>query len=132
MKIKHTYIKEKRPSAKNAKDVYNLIKNIKDEKQEMLILLCLDTKNKVISKNIVTIGTLDSSIIHLRDVFRIAILNNANKIILAHNHPSGDTEPSIEDLDITKQIKKAGELIGIKLLDHLIIGNNYKSIINEV
>jgi DNA repair protein RadC len=83
----------------------------------------LNTKNNLIEEPIlISKGILDVSVVHPREVFKPAIKNSASKIILAHNHPSGDPDPSSEDLEITKKIIKAGEEIGIKVLDHVIIG----------
>jgi len=127
MNTNYTYDKGKRPETSSAREVYTLVKSIKDKEQEIVILLCLDSRNKVISKNIVFIGTLNHSVVHPRDVLRIAILNNANSVILAHNHPSGDVNPSVDDRDITKKLKKACELIGIPLLDHVIVGQGFYS-----
>jgi DNA repair protein RadC len=88
----------------------------------------LDTKNQIICIENISIGTLNASIVHPRDVFKAAIRNNGNSVILVHNHPSGDTSPSNEDINITKRLVEGGNLMGIKVLDHLIIGNgNYLS-----
>ncbi len=124
MKLKHKYLKEKRPKTTSPDMVYKLLKDIKDETQEMFIVLCLDNKKKVISKNIVFIGTLDSTIIHPREIFKIAILNSSSCLILAHNHPSGDPNPSDEDIKITNQLKEVGEIMGIPIIDHIIVGTN--------
>ena len=92
--------------------------------REKLLLCCLNTKNEPNSLNIVSIGSLNSSIVHPREVFKLAILSNSASIILFHNHPSGDTNPSKEDINITKRIKEAGKIIGIDLIDHIILGDN--------
>lgn len=98
--------------------------------REQLIVICLNTKNEPTTINIVSVGSLNSSIVHPREVFKPAILSNSASIIIAHNHPSGCPNPSSEDINITKRIKESGEILGIKLLDHIIIGdnNNYISI----
>lgn len=83
----------------------------------------LDTKNKVIGTQTVSIGTINQSLVHPREVFRYAIMKNSNSILLSHNHPSGDPTPSKEDILITERLIKAGEYIGIKVLDHLVIGD---------
>lgn len=104
-------------------DVYNhAIKLIKDFQKEHFLLFCLDSKNRIIHEEIVGIGIVDQCLIHPREIFKTAILNSSTAIIIAHNHPSGDIKPSIEDDKVTERIKDAGELIGIKLLDHIIIG----------
>jgi len=98
-------------------------KFLQDKDREYLIVLSLDTKNKVNALSVVSIGSLNSSIVHPREVFKIAILSNAASIIISHNHPSGDTTPSTEDLNITKRLKECGKILGIDLVDHIIIGN---------
>jgi len=75
---------------------------------------------------VVSIGTLNSALVHPREVFKGAIINSANSIILAHNHPSGDPSPSNEDKEITNRLVEAGEIIGISVLDHIVIGSNDK------
>lgn len=113
-----------------AEDVYNIfVDELRDKKKEYFYILLLDTKNRIIKKEIISIGTLNSSLVHPREVFKPAIKESANAIILVHNHPSGDVEISNEDIIVTKKLKKVGEEIGITVLDHIIIGNeNYKSI----
>ena len=112
---------------KCANDVYRYLKEFKNEDREYFIVLGLNTKNKVLYREIVHIGTLNGSIIHPRETFKKAIIMSCNSIIIAHNHPSGDTAPSEEDIKITKTMKKAGELLQIKVLDHIIIGDEYYS-----
>ena len=97
---------------------------LKEKKKEYFIAVFLDSKNKIIKDEIISIGTLNSSLVHPREVFKEAIRNSANSIILLHNHPSGDCGPSPEDKATTEKLKDAGEIVGIKLLDHLIIGKN--------
>jgi len=97
---------------------------LEDSDREMLIVCCLDTKNQPTCINVVSIGTLNSSLVHPREVFKPAILGNSSSIIVAHNHPSGDTSPSNEDIRITERLKEAGKIIGIELIDHLIIGRS--------
>ncbi len=92
--------------------------------KEFFKIAILDTKNQVLCIENISIGTLNASIVHPRDVFKISIKRNANSIILIHNHPSGDTTPSAEDISITNRLIDAGNLIGIKVLDHIIIGDN--------
>jgi len=91
--------------------------------REKLILCCLDTKNQPVSVSIVSVGSINSSIVHPREVFKVAILSNAASIILFHNHPSGDPNPSSEDINVTKRLKECGDLMGIELIDHIIIGS---------
>lgn len=92
-------------------------------KQEVLRILLLNTKNVVILSKDVSIGSVNSSIVHPREVFSEAIKHSAASIIVCHNHPSGDPTPSSEDINITHRLKECGKLLGIEILDHLIIGN---------
>ena len=92
--------------------------------KEHFKIAILDTKNQIISIENISIGNLNASIVHPREVFNIAIKRSANSIILVHNHPSGDPTPSTEDINITHRLIDAGNIIGIKVLDHIIIGDN--------
>ena len=101
-----------------------------DPDREIFCVLILDGKNRITSIHQVSQGSLNQSIVHPRETFKAAILANAAAIILAHNHPSGDTTPSREDKEITQRLKEAGELLGIRVLDHVIIDtetSNYLS-----
>ncbi|MBP2031906.1 DNA repair protein RadC [Clostridium algifaecis] len=91
--------------------------------REKFMICCLDTKSKPTLINIVSVGSLNFSIVHPREVFKAAILSNAASIMLFHNHPSGDSEPSNEDINITERLKKCGNIIGINVIDHIIIGD---------
>lgn len=125
MNIEH--ISEK---IRTSKDVYNLTKNEMSNKlQEQFMAIYLDNLNNVILKKILFIGTVNKSEITPRDIFREAVKNNAPKIILVHNHPAGSVMPSESDIYLTKELIKLGKMLGIKVLDHIIIGkNNYYSI----
>ena len=90
--------------------------------QEEVHVVSLDTKNQPIRTHCVTVGTLRNSLVHPREVFRPAIADSANCILLVHNHPSGDCTPSDADLEVTKRIAEAGEILGIPLIDHIVIG----------
>ena len=105
-----------------ANDVYNIFNYLNKEEQELFLTISLNTKNKIINTHITAIGTLDNAIVHSRDIFREAIRNNANGIILVHNHPSGDCNPSKEDIEVTERLEEIGEMLNIKILDHIIIG----------
>jgi DNA repair protein RadC len=108
-----------------AEDVFNLMhERLKDKKEEHFYVLLLDTKNNIIGEQLISKGILDASIIHPREVFKPAIKNSASKIILVHNHPSGDPSPSGEDIEITKKLMNTGEEIGISVLDSVIIGGD--------
>ena len=115
---------------KNPSDIANYyIEKLKDFKKEYFIAVFLDSKNKIIKDEIISIGTLNYSIVHPREVFKEAIKNSANSVILVHNHPSGNVEPSDEDYRVNKVLVETENLVGIKILDHLIIGNkNYLSL----
>jgi len=97
---------------------------MEDMGQEAFVVMTLTTKSDVIQKHLVSLGTLNSSLVHPRETFRPAILDCAAAIIVAHNHPSGDPTPSAEDIKITKQLVQAGQTLGIKVLDHVIIGSS--------
>lgn len=102
---------------------YELIKEVlQDGDREILMACFLNTKNQPIAINVVSIGSLNSSIIHPREIFKVAILCNSDNFILFHNHPSGNVEPSSEDISATQRIKECGVLMGIKLTDHIIVG----------
>lgn len=113
------------------KDVVNYLDEFKNQDREMLIVLGLDTRNKPVYREIVSVGTLNSTLIHPREVFKKAIIMSCNSIVVAHNHPSGDPEPSDDDKEITRQLKQAGEILDIKLLDHVIIGKDEPFSFNE-
>jgi len=110
-----------------AEDVFKLFhRKLKDKKQEHFYILMLNTQNNIIDEKKISKGTLDKTLIHPREIFRYAIKNAVSKIILVHNHPDGDPTPSINDLEITEELSKAGELLGIRVVDHVIIGNKEK------
>lgn len=116
----HFLVKEK---ILTPNDVYSIIgQDMKHLKKEVFRVVFLNTKNRVIDYENISMGSLNSSIVHPREVFSRAIKKSAAGIILIHNHPSGNPTPSNEDLSITKRLIKAGELIGINVLDHVIIG----------
>lgn len=104
-------------------DVYHWLKDeVKLLDREHFVAVLLNIKNQVIAKEVVSIGTLNSSMVHPRELFKRAIRRSAASIILVHNHPSGDPTPSREDITITKRLMEAGEIIGVQILDHIIIG----------
>jgi DNA repair protein RadC len=102
-------------------DVLPLLADIRYKKQEHFVVLTLDGANRLIEKRVVTIGTLNASLVHPREVFADAITDRAAGIVVAHNHPGGSLEASGPDIVVTKRLRAAGELLGIKLLDHLIV-----------
>lgn len=128
--VKESSIKYKPRSVRSPQDGYELLKTfLEDKDREHFVVVALDTKNQPVSINICHVGTLNSSLVHPREVMKSAILSNAASILVGHNHPSGLCETSKEDIEITKRLKEAGTIIGIALLDHLIIGHeNYISL----
>ena len=110
---------------KNPRDIYNIFFNeLSNLKKEKVIGVYLDTKNKIIKREVLGIGILDSSLIHPRELFKEAIKESAKSVILIHNHPSGDANPSDEDVILTKNLIEAGKLMGNNFLDHIVIGKN--------
>ena len=114
---------EKKVIIKDPDTVFREMSDIKKWNKEVFVGFYLDSQSKVISREIISIGILNSVIVHPREIFRTAIIRNANAIIVAHNHPSGNLEPSSEDIEITKKLRQSGDIIGIKLFDHVIVSN---------
>lgn len=106
----------------------HLVNLLQGKQQEELWVLCLNTKNEVISSDMIFKGSLNTSVAHPREIFKKAVEHSSARIIIAHNHPSGNTEPSQADIDFTSRIVAAGELMGIECIDHFIIGNEYLSL----
>nr|DAP83010.1 MAG TPA: protein of unknown function DUF2466 [Caudoviricetes sp.] len=122
-------VREEKPAAFCGKavfgpeDIADIFRQVlKNEDRELVTMLALDTKHRVIGINVVSQGTLDASIVHPREVFKAAMLLNASGIIVCHNHPSGNITPSREDSRVSKKLVKAGEILNIPVLDHLIVG----------
>jgi DNA repair protein RadC len=101
----------------------SVIKDFYNKKQEQLGVISLDSKNRIISSDIISVGTVNETLIHPREVFRRAVLRNAVAIILVHNHPSGDPTPSTDDIRVTERLVDAGNNIGVPVLDHLILSD---------
>ena len=116
-------------SPSKTRDILEEVFELSSLAEEVFIIMCLDTKNKVTGLFKVSQGSLNASIVHPREVFKRALMQNSNAVILAHNHPSGDVTPSGEDISLTRRLQEAGDILGIKVLDHLIIGagGRYKS-----
>jgi DNA repair protein RadC len=95
---------------------------LKDKKKEYFLAILLDTRNQLIRVAEISVGSLDTSVVHPREVFKEAISASAAAVIFVHNHPSGDTEASEDDIALTKRLAQAGEIVGIDVLDHIIIG----------
>lgn len=101
-----------------------VMEEMRNLNQEHLVVLFLNTKNQIMHRQTIFIGSLNASIVHPREIFREAVKRSAASIICAHNHPSGDASPSQEDIHVTRRLVEAGKIMGIELLDHLVIGNN--------
>src|SRR5659263_101992 len=113
-----------KPKISSPEDVYRrLFPRMRELKKEMFIELCLDTKNQILKEEVISVGSLNTNVVHPREVFKLALAESAAHIIVAHNHPSGDPTPSSEDIEITKKLVETGTIIGITLLDHVIIGD---------
>ena len=108
--------------ARSPEDIAALCEDIRLSAQEAFIVIDLNAKNNVIDKRLVTLGLLDASLVHPREVFRGAITSGAAAVVVAHNHPSGDPTPSAEDIRITRQLVEAGRVLDIRVLDHVVIG----------
>jgi len=111
--------------------IFDTFSFLQDETKEYFIALHLDGKNRIVCCDICSIGSLNQSIVHPREVYKTALLSSAAAIILMHNHPTGDPTPSSEDLEETRRLREAGDLIGIKVLDHIIIGSTYYSFVER-
>lgn len=112
----------------SADKVFNYMRDeLSNKNQEYFYALYLDSKKNLIDKKLLFIGTINKSIVHPREIFKYAYLLSASSIICVHNHPSGDPLPSNEDIVLTSNLKRIGEMQGIQIVDHIIIGNNYYS-----
>ena len=111
------------PSITSPVDVLGFLTDIKDRRKEYFVALFLNARNQVICREDVSVGSLNASLVHPREVFAPAVGSSAASVILAHNHPSGDVTPSREDIELTRRMVQAGEIMGIEVLDHLIVGS---------
>jgi DNA repair protein RadC len=127
-RIETVLIREKKEAfniqALSAREVYNVFKYIADKPQESLYIVCLNSKNRIIGYSEIAKGKLNSCAVDMRELVRIAILINAASVIILHNHPSGDSDPSRDDISITQKAKDALTMFGIRLLDHIVIGDD--------
>ncbi len=120
------------PTIKTAADAVVHLQNIRNNKKEHLVALYLNARQQLIHQETISVGTLDTNIVHPREVFYPAVQNPVSGVIVAHNHPSGDLSPSSEDMEITDRLKRAGEILGIDLIDHIIVTReNFKSLREE-
>lgn len=130
--VRESSILYERRSIRSPQDAYELVKSfLEDKDREHFIVVSLDTKNQPVCINVCHIGSLNASIVSPREVMKSAILSSAASIMVAHNHPSGETAESREDIEVTKRLAESGKLIGIELLDHLIIGNGKYASLKE-
>ena len=122
--------REGKAAIKSPEDVVGVVgSTLKGKKKEHFLALLLDTRNRLIRTSTVSMGSLDSSVVHPREVFKEAISASAASVIFVHNHPSGDPEPSEDDIELTRRLVEAGKLLGILVLDHIIVGDgNYMSL----
>lgn len=121
-----SFKKEKSEALLSPEDGYQLLAaQMQHLSQEHFVVLFLDTKNHVIGKKTIFIGSLNKAIVHPREVFKEAIKRSSASIVCAHNHPSGDATPSAQDIQLTHRLEEVGELVGIQLVDHLIIGEGH-------
>lgn len=102
-------------------DVWESLRDIRDSKKEHFVVFYLDTNHQEIMREVISVGILNANLVHPREVFEPAVRHVAAQIIIAHNHPSGSTQPSDEDVDVTKRLADAGRLLGIEVLDHVIV-----------
>jgi len=124
LELSKRYLIKQNKKISNASDVYEELKEYKNKKQEYFCAIYLDGANHICQTRVITIGTLNKSLVHPREVFAPAVENRCASIIVAHNHPSGVLEASREDLHITKRLKESGKLLGIEVLDHVIISKD--------
>ena len=122
-----------KPVVKTPEDVVGLVRSrLKGKRKEHFLALLLDTRNQLINVAEISVGSLDGSLVHPREVFKEAISATAASVIFAHNHPSGDPTASEDDIRLTKRLAEAGEIVGIDVLDHIIIGDkNFLSLKRE-
>lgn len=106
------------------KDVWDELKDLHNNKKEHFVIFYLDARNQEIKREIISVGSLNANLVHPREVFEPAVRNLAAQIILAHNNPSGDPEPSEDDLEITKRLVESGKILGIEIIDHIIVAKN--------
>lgn len=123
--VKERSLLYKNRAIRSPEDGYNLFKQFLGElDREYFVVMCLDVKNQPTAMNVCHIGSLNASIVHPREVMKTAVLSNAASIIVLHNHPSGQATPSPEDIDVTKRLAQACDIMGIDLLDHLVVGDD--------
>jgi DNA repair protein RadC len=110
-------------SPEDAYDIINELLYLSEQTKEHFVILTLSTKNTILGVHTIHIGSINASIVHPREVFQPALLNNSASIVAFHNHPSGDPSPSREDVEVTKRLVEASKILGIDLLDHIVVGS---------
>jgi len=124
-RLERTAEASQKPLLKTPENVFEMIKgSLKGKKKEHFLVISLDTRSRLIKASQVSVGSLDSSIVHPREAFKEAITASAASVVLVHNHPSGDTTPSEDDIKLTKRLVAAGEVMGIEVLDHILVADN--------
>lgn len=126
------YDEKKIGSSYDAYKAITEITKVQEEAQEVFGILILDTANKIVAVHEISRGTLNASMVHPREVFKPAVLHNAAAIICFHNHPSGDPKPSKEDIETTNRLVEAGKIMGIKVLDHIVVGDDKYTSLKEM
>ena len=117
------YIAEEKPKSESPEDIARVMRPLtQDLTQESFFIVLLNTKNRILNIEAVTTGLVDRTQIHAREAFRTAIVQNTSRIILVHNHPSGDPTPSTQDIQCTRQLTEAGKIVGIQVIDHVVLG----------
>ena len=111
--------------------VFDTFSFLRRETKEYFFAIHLDGKNRICCVDEVSVGSLNQSVVVAREVYKSALLSSAAAIIVLHNHPTGDPSPSREDIEITKRLREAGEIIGVRLLDHIIIGDSFVSFVER-
>lgn len=133
MKIKVDQVREATgPFMKSGSSFANEFSEIATAAKEMFFVVTLNQKHRIIDKHLISMGSLTASLVHPREVYRPAIMDSAAAVVFVHNHPSGDTTPSTEDRNLTKRLKDCGDLLGIRVLDHVIVGcNEFTSFVDQ-
>lgn len=121
VELSRRYLIKQNVKISSAEEVYRALRGYADKKQEYFLVLTLDGASHLIEQRVISIGTLNQSLVHPREVFADAVCDRAAGIIIAHNHPSGVLEPSVADRRVTQRLKEVGEIMGIELLDHVIL-----------
>ena len=124
IELSKRYLVKQNKKITNASDIYEELKEYRDKKQEYFLCIYLDGANHICETRIITIGILNQSLVHPREVFAPAVEHRCASIIVAHNHPSGILSPSSEDIKVTQRLKESGKLLGIELLDHVIFSKD--------